>query len=67
MKVEAASMNEYRIMVSMSELRLINNCINDAMDLMDDAEFQTRTGAFKEEASSLLAAIQGVLRPPTAL
>ena len=63
MKIEAESTDRYLVTVSPGELRLINNCINDAMDLMEDAEFQTRTGGFKDDARTLLKTIQAALRP----
>lgn len=62
MKIGTAATGEYHITASIDELRLINNCINDAMDLMEDAEFQTRTGASKSMARNLLEIIHSALR-----
>jgi hypothetical protein len=63
MEIQTLYSDEYLLTVSRDELRLINNCINDAMDLMVDAEFQTRTGGFKHEAQDLLNTIQRSLHP----
>jgi hypothetical protein len=58
MKIERSSDNEVTVTLNGTELRIINNCIGEALDAFeDDAEFHPRIGATIAEASALLDAI----------
>ncbi|HEY4078922.1 MAG TPA: hypothetical protein VGM26_18480 [Rhizomicrobium sp.] len=63
MKIEKRG-TSFFIEVSRDELGILNNCINDAMDLISPKEFGTRVGATPEEAEALLDIIQRALRNP---
>jgi hypothetical protein len=52
----------FLIEASQDELGILNNCINDAIDLINPKEFGTRVGATLEEAEALLDIIQSALR-----
>ena len=64
MKIEKGASDLFIIEIARDDLRIINNCINDAIDLISSKEFGTRVGATLEEAEALLDIIQGALRKP---
>lgn len=64
MKIEKGTPDLFVIEIARDDLRIINNCINDAIDLISPKEFGTRVGATIEEAEALLDIIQGALRKP---
>jgi hypothetical protein len=61
MKIEKKG-DGFLIETSPDELGIINNCINDAIDLISPKEFGTRVGATLGEAEALLDIIQIALR-----
>ncbi len=58
MKITRSGNGIFFIEASEGELVTINNCINDASDLLGDAEFQIRVGVNKNKASALLETIR---------
>jgi hypothetical protein len=58
MKIERTGENEVTVTLTGTELRIINNCIGEALDAFeDDAEFHPRIGATIAEATALLDAV----------
>jgi hypothetical protein len=57
------------IKLSLHELLLVNNALNEVCngvrDLEDDGEFATRLGASREECRRLLREVGGILPPGT--
>lgn len=62
MKIERKDPDLFSIEVSGADLGVINNCINDAIDLMSEGEFHARVGVSRQEALALLDIITGALR-----
>lgn len=54
----------FLIEATRDELGILNDCINDAIDLISPKEFGTRVGVTLEEVEALLDIIQGALRKP---
>jgi hypothetical protein len=61
----AASVEPGRVTVvlSIDELRLLNNALNEVVNGVDipGAAFNSRLGATRQEATSLLASVHGIL------
>jgi hypothetical protein len=53
----------FLIEASRDELGILNDCINDAIDLINPKGFDTRVAATLEEVEALLDVIQAALRP----
>ncbi len=64
MKIDKKTSDDFIAYLSKDELRIINNCINDAVQLMVADEFHARVGATQQEALTLLDIIRGALRKP---
>lgn len=58
MKIIRSIKQKAEIIVSLDELILISNCINEAMELQE--EFQTRTGYSLVEAQELISKIKAI-------
>ncbi len=61
MKIEEKTPGLFSIQIAKDDLRIINNCINDALDLISPEEFPSRVGANPQEAQALLDAIHDAL------
>lgn len=58
MKIVHTGDNEVTVTLTGTDLRIINNCIGEALDAFeDDAEFHPRIGATIAEATALLEAV----------
>lgn len=64
MKIEKKTSGLFAIDISDHDLGIINNCINDAIDLMEEGEFRARVGVTRQEALALLETINGAFRLP---
>ncbi len=61
MRIEEKAPGFFFVQIARDDLRIINNCINDALDLISPEEFPSRVGATPQEAQALLDAIHGAL------
>lgn len=55
MKVEASS-GDFKIVATRREVRIIKDCILNLTNFTEDGEFNTYTGATKEEAKAIMNA-----------
>jgi hypothetical protein len=62
MKIEKRGEGFFSILISHDDLGIINNCINDAIDLMVEDQFHARVGVSRQEALALLEVISNALR-----
>jgi hypothetical protein len=49
------------VVVSLDELRIINNALNEVSNALEQWEFETRMGAKPEEAKALLRSVREIL------
>ena len=57
MKVSSLSEGVFQLVATRDEVRILQACINEALEL-GDSEFDTRVGASKEEALALFDAMK---------
>ncbi len=57
MEIEKKAPGIFMIEISDHDLGVINNCINDAIELMVEGEFHARVGVSRQEAMDLLKKI----------
>ena len=48
------SLGGFQINLSADELRILGSCLNEALELVDESEFQTRVGAKRATVVELL-------------
>lgn len=48
--------------LTMQELGLVANCMNEALEAVDDAEFHSRVGAYRHEVERLHRSLLEILR-----
>ena len=65
MKITRRPDGSFLLEVTETELVTINNCINDATDLMSDGEFHARVGVERREAWVLVDEIGKQFDSPT--
>lgn len=63
MKITRKPDGSFLLEVTEDELVTINNCINDATDLMGEGEFHARVGVERREAWLIVDEIGKMLRP----
>ncbi len=61
MKLNPNKQNEINLTLSREELVLLGNSINEALELVDEWEFQTRTGESRKRAMEMLDNIRNIL------
>ena len=61
MQVLAASRQAVQIELSLTELQLICNCLNEVCNGIDVPEFETRLGVTPEFADAFHAEVRGVI------
>lgn len=62
MRIENKSIESVSVPLSVDELRIINNSLNEVCNALHVHEFETRMGATIEETRELLAGINNLLR-----
>lgn len=61
MKISPIGEGGFVIQLLRPELIVVNNCLNDVIELMEDGEFRVRTGATKAEVLEFLSIIGNAL------
>jgi hypothetical protein len=52
---------QHTVLINKNDLSLLNNCINEALQALDEDEFKIRTGYSQESAETLLQDIHSAL------
>jgi cell division septum initiation protein DivIVA len=59
--VKSATASGADVHLSVQELRILNNAMNETLEAVDEQEFDTRVGASTDEVSALLDDVHNLL------
>ncbi|WP_372728403.1 hypothetical protein [Nocardioides sp.] len=62
MQINSTDATQATVTLTDAELRLLNNAMNEALEALDDDEFETRVGAERSEMQALLSEVNALIK-----